>query len=108
MSNSKTLIAQRVAQEVKPDTLVNLGIGLPSLVANHLPPDVYVFFQAENGVIGPGARPPEGMEDPGSDRCGRRGHHGYSRRGFDRPCDELWSDPGRTSGFDGSGRPAGG
>ena len=44
--------------------LVNLGIGLPSLVAHYLPRDSGVFFQAENGVIGLGARPPEGMEDP--------------------------------------------
>jgi len=43
--------------------LVNLGIGLPSLVATFLPRDSGVFFQAENGVIGLGARPPEGMED---------------------------------------------
>lgn len=62
--DAKEIIARRVALEVKPDTLVNLGIGLPSLVANHLPADVHVFFQAENGVIGLGARPPEGMEDP--------------------------------------------
>ncbi|TYC51728.1 3-oxoacid CoA-transferase subunit B [Rhodobacterales bacterium] len=61
---AKEIIARRVAQEIQPDTLVNLGIGLPSLVANYLPNDVHVFFQAENGVIGLGARPPEGMEDP--------------------------------------------
>ena len=59
----KEIIARRVAQEVEPDSLVNLGIGLPSLVANYLPEEVNVFFQAENGVIGLGARPPEGMED---------------------------------------------
>ena len=62
--DAKKIIARRVAQEVKPDTLVNLGIGLPSLVAHYLPKDVHVFFQAENGVIGLGPRPPEGMEDP--------------------------------------------
>lgn len=62
--NAKDIIAHRVALEIKPNSLVNLGIGLPSMVANHLPPDVHVFFQAENGVIGLGARPPEGMEDP--------------------------------------------
>ena len=62
--DAKEIIARRVALEVKPDMLVNLGIGLPSMVANHLPDDVEVFFQAENGVIGLGARPPEGMEDP--------------------------------------------
>jgi acetate CoA/acetoacetate CoA-transferase beta subunit len=62
--DAKEIIARRVALEVKPDMLVNLGIGLPSMVANYLPDDVEVFFQAENGVIGLGARPPEGMEDP--------------------------------------------
>jgi acetate CoA/acetoacetate CoA-transferase beta subunit len=62
--DAKEIIARRVAKEIKPDMLVNLGIGLPSLVANYLPKDIHVFFQAENGVIGLGARPPEGMEDP--------------------------------------------
>ncbi len=60
----KEIIARRVAQEIKPGMLVNLGIGLPSMVANYIPNDAGVFFQAENGVIGLGARPPEGMEDP--------------------------------------------
>ncbi|MGF1658614.1 MAG: 3-oxoacid CoA-transferase subunit B [Rubrimonas sp.] len=62
--DAKEIIARRVALEVREGMLVNLGIGLPSLVANYLPSDVHVFFQAENGVIGLGARPPEGMEDP--------------------------------------------
>jgi len=61
---AKDVIARRVAQEVRPGMLVNLGIGLPSLVASHIPRDAGVYFQAENGVIGLGARPPEGMEDP--------------------------------------------
>lgn len=60
----KERIARRVAQEIKAGTLVNLGIGLPSLVASHVPGDAGVFFQSENGVIGLGARPPEGMEEP--------------------------------------------
>jgi acetate CoA/acetoacetate CoA-transferase beta subunit len=59
----KEVIARRVAREIRPGMLVNLGVGLPSLVANHLPADAGVFFQAENGVIGLGARPPEGMEE---------------------------------------------
>lgn len=62
--DAKELIARRVAQEIRPGMLVNLGIGLPSLVANFVPANSGVFFQAENGVIGLGARPPEGMEDP--------------------------------------------
>lgn len=56
------IIARRVALELKDGTLVNLGIGLPTLVANHVPPGLRVFFQSENGIIGFGARPPEGME----------------------------------------------
>lgn len=59
----KEIIARRVALLIDNGMLVNLGIGLPSMVANHLPPHIDVFFQAENGVIGLGARPPEGMED---------------------------------------------
>lgn len=62
--DAKEIIARRVAREIHPGMLVNLGIGLPSLVATFLPRDSGVFFQAENGVIGLGARPPEGMEDP--------------------------------------------
>ncbi len=62
--DAKEIIARRVALEIKPNSLVNLGIGLPSMVANYLPAETNVFFQAENGVIGLGARPPEGMEDP--------------------------------------------
>jgi acetate CoA/acetoacetate CoA-transferase beta subunit len=62
--DAKELIARRVAQEIHAGMLVNLGIGRPSLVASYVPAERGVFFQAENGVIGLGARPPEGMEDP--------------------------------------------
>lgn len=62
MMDAKELIARRVAREIRPGTLVNLGIGLPSMVATFVPSDLGVYFQAENGVIGLGARPPEGME----------------------------------------------
>ncbi|MBL3569215.1 3-oxoacid CoA-transferase subunit B [Rhodovulum sp. BSW8] len=61
--DAKEVIARRVAQEVREGMLVNLGIGLPSMVANFVPDDMRVFFQAENGVIGLGQRPPDGMED---------------------------------------------
>ncbi len=60
----KTLIAKRVAQELKAGTLVNLGIGLPTMVANFVPDDVLVAFQSENGIIGMGPVPEEGMEEP--------------------------------------------
>ena len=60
----KDLIVERVARELHDGMLVNLGIGLPTQVANHVPPGMTVYFQSENGLIGMGARPPEGMEDP--------------------------------------------
>jgi len=58
------LIVKRVAQELRDGMLVNLGIGMPTQVANHVPAGMTVYFQSENGLIGMGARPPEGMEDP--------------------------------------------
>ena len=62
--DDKILIAKRVAQELKTGLLVNLGIGLPTLVANHLSADVEVYFQSENGIVGMGPVPEEGMEAP--------------------------------------------
>src|SRR5919202_1866325 len=62
--DSRELIARRVARELRDNTLVNLGIGLPTLVAAFVPAGMRVYFQSENGILGFGARPPEGMEDP--------------------------------------------
>lgn len=70
--DAKELIARRVAREIRQGMLVNLGIGLPSLVASYVPAALGVFFQAENGVIGLGAPPPEGMEDPSLTDAGGR------------------------------------
>lgn len=62
--DAKEIIARRVALELRDRTLVNLGIGLPTLVARHVPPGLNVAFQSENGIIGFGGPPPDGMEDP--------------------------------------------
>ena len=62
--NPQTVIARRIAQELKAGMLVNLGIGIPTLVANYLPDGMQVFFQSENGLIGTGAIPAEGMAHP--------------------------------------------
>jgi acetate CoA/acetoacetate CoA-transferase beta subunit len=60
----QTIIARRIARELLPGMLVNLGIGIPTQVANHLPAGMRVFFQSENGLIGTGSIPEEGMAHP--------------------------------------------
>jgi acetate CoA/acetoacetate CoA-transferase beta subunit len=62
--DAQTIIAKRIAQELRSGMLVNLGIGIPTLVANHVPTNVSVFFQSENGLIGTGPIPEEGMAHP--------------------------------------------
>lgn len=61
--NPKEKIAIRVAKELKEGQLVNLGIGLPTLVANYIPENVHVFFQSENGIVGMGPAPEPGFEN---------------------------------------------
>ena len=61
---AKTIIAKRIAAELKDGWLVNLGIGLPTMVANYIPEDVHVTFQAENGMTGMGPAPEPGKENP--------------------------------------------
>ena len=60
--DDRTLIAKRVAMELRPGYLVNLGIGLPTLVASLVPRDACIFFQSENGIVGMQAIPEEGLE----------------------------------------------
>ena len=62
--DAQTIIAKRIARELKTGMLVNLGIGIPTKVANFIPQDVKVFFQSENGLIGTGPIPEEGMAHP--------------------------------------------
>ena len=70
--DAKEIIARRVALELRDNTLVNLGIGLPTLVARYVPEGLSVAFQSENGIIGFGAPPPDGMENPSLTDAGGR------------------------------------
>ena len=62
--DAQTIIAKRIAKELHSGMLVNLGIGIPTFVANHVPAGVNIFFQSENGLIGTGPIPEEGMTHP--------------------------------------------
>ncbi|OWK97192.1 succinyl-CoA--3-ketoacid-CoA transferase [Kaistella haifensis DSM 19056] len=69
---TKEQIAQRISKEVKDRYYVNLGIGIPTLVANYVPQDISVEFQSENGVLGMGPFPYEGEEDPDLINAGKQ------------------------------------
>src|SRR5512133_2519087 len=62
--DAQTIIARRIAQELRDGMLVNLGIGIPTLVSKFVPAGRNVYFQSENGLIGTGAPPAEGMRHP--------------------------------------------
>src|SRR5437763_10680344 len=62
--DAQNVIARRIARELRSGMLVNLGIGIPTLVASYVPDDVDVFFQSENGLIGTGPIPEQGMAHP--------------------------------------------
>ena len=72
MALDKNQIAQRISQELKHNMYVNLGIGIPTLVANFIPKGIDVELQSENGVLGMGPFPIEGEEDPDMINAGKQ------------------------------------
>jgi len=72
MALDKNQIAQRIAQELEHNMYVNLGIGIPTLVANYIPTGIDIEFQSENGVLGMGPFPFEGDEDPDMINAGKQ------------------------------------
>ena len=72
MALDKNQIAQRIAQELEHNTYVNLGIGIPTLVANYIPNGIDIEFQSENGVLGMGPFPFKGDEDPDLINAGKQ------------------------------------
>jgi acetate CoA/acetoacetate CoA-transferase beta subunit len=67
---AKQIIAKRVAKELKDGQLVNLGIGLPTMVSNYVPEGIMVTFQSENGMVGMGPMPEQGKEDENIQNAG--------------------------------------
>jgi len=65
-------MAARVARDIPEGAYVNLGIGLPTLVANHLAKDKEIFLHSENGLLGMGPAPPPGQEDPDLTNAGKQ------------------------------------
>ena len=104
----KERIARRIAREFKDGFYVNLGIGLPTMIAGYIPAGIDVMFQSENGMLGVGGPPTDEQADPDLDQRGKAAGDGVAgvlvlwERGV--VCD----DSRRAYGYEHPGRDAGG
>ena len=105
--DAQTLLARRIARELRLGMLVNLGIGIPTLVANHVPEGMQVFFQSENGLIGTGPLPAEGMAHPTLTEAGGRPGCHHRLRGAPVLLQMGAHDPGGEASGEASGGAAG-
>lgn len=96
MALDKTGIAKRIAQELRDGYFVNLGIGIPTLVANYVPDGISVEFQSENGVLGMGPFPFEGMKIPDIINAGKQTITTLPGARFFDSAMRLWNDTRKT------------
>ena len=107
MPLTREQIAQRIAQELRDGYYVNLGIGMPTLVANYIPPGVDVVLQSENGLLGIGPWPFEGEEDPDLINAGKETVTAVPGRGLLRLGHVVRDDPRRPHRHGRAGRHGG-
>ena len=108
MAWTRDEMAARAARELRDGFYVNLGIGIPTLVANYIPPGMSIQLQSENGMLGMGPFPIEGEEDPDLINAGKQTVTELPTTSYFASADSLRHDPRRAHRPVHPGRDAGG